>query len=378
MAAAKKWVIGAWPLLALLLLQIAQAQGPPDPETIRGWIRSLDAEKFDDREAAAAKLTAAGAASIDPLVESLRGASRERMARGLSILVNLALRGDAASQPRAEAAVESIATSGDPRAARIAAGSLDSILRARADQARDNLITLGATLSGLRIADLNGPWRLTDDTEFVEIGPNFRGTLKELSLLKRLTETESLTLSLPTATDEWLIAIVENMPQLRELNIKRAKITSTGLAKLKQLKRLNHVWICYTPLDEKGAGELAELPNLNYLTLFGTGASKKVEDDLRLKLPNTKVEVRQGAFLGLGGPPGGRTFRVTSISPGSAAEKAGLKVDDVLLTVEGIAVGNINDLTEILKARAAGEKVKIEYLSDDGPKSIEVTLGEWP
>lgn len=354
------------------------AQETPDLPAIQSWIRQLDANRFEEREDAASKLSSAGEAAIDPIVEAVASASRERLSRCLSILVRMSIKGEAAAQDRAEAAVEAIAKGRDPRAARIAAGSVESIHSAKREQARETLVALGAEIGEIRLEDLNGPWRLTDDTGSVEIGPNFRGTVEDLKHLKRLTDAKSATLSLPSADDKWLIAIIEIMPQLREVNIKRAKITSVGLAKLKDLERLHHVWICYLKVDEKGAEELGQLPVVSYLTLFGAGISKKAENDLIAAQPNANVDIRTGAFLGLGGSEGPLGFRVSSVAPGSAAEKAGIRVEDSLQSVNGQAVASITDLTRILRPIEAGKKVQIEYFSGSEAKKVEVTLGEWP
>ncbi len=354
------------------------AQEAADLPTIKSWIHQLDADRFDEREEAAANLAKLGAAAIDPIVDSIAGASRERLSRSLSVLVNVSVKGEVAAQDRAEAAVESIAKGSDPRAARFASGSLELIHTAKREQAREILVALGAVIGEIRSEELSGNWRLDEDTGTVEVGPNFRGTLEDLKHLKRLTNVRSATLSLPTANDEWLSSIIEKMPQLREVNIKRAKVTGAGLAKLNELARLHHVWICYLAVDEKGAAELGRLPVVSYITLFGTGLTKKLENNLIAAQPNAKVDIRTGAFLGLGGSEGTLGFRVGSVAPGSAAEKAGIRVEDFLQTVNGQPVASIADLTRILRPVEAGKKVQIEFLSGSEAKKVEVTLGEWP
>lgn len=364
---------------ALSITTSLAAQDAPDLATIRGWIGQLDSEKFDEREEAAAKLMGAGGQAVDPISESIPGASRERLSRCLSILVTIALKGEGAAQDKAEAAVEAIASGADPRAARIAFGSLRTIQSQRLEQAREILVGLGAIVGEIRIEDLNGIWRLNDeDVGAVEIGPGFRGTIDDLKQLRRLLDVESITLNHPAANDQWLESIVEKMPQLQEVNIKRAKVTSAGLAALPKLKRLHHVWICYMPVDEKGLAELAKLPVVSYVTLFGTGVSKKQEEELNVGIPHAIVEVREGAFLGLGGEEETNGFRVRSVSPGSSAEKVGLKVGDTIQTVDGKPVATINDLTRVLRPVKPGAKILIEYLSGSEAKKVEVTLGEWP
>ena len=211
---------------------VQNTAGPAATEAaIEAWIRQLDSPKFDEREDAAAKLMAVGAASVDPLASTIAGASRERLSRSLSILVALALQGEGDAQEKAEVAVESIARGADPRAARIASGSLGQIQLARRDQAREILLGLGAIVGEIRLQDINGIWRLVDEVGMVEIGPDFRGTVEDLKLLRRLTDVESITLSHPAANDQWLDLVVEKMPQLQEVNLKRAPlVTSIGLS----------------------------------------------------------------------------------------------------------------------------------------------------
>lgn len=383
------WTKAAIGLCCLLLVWAAPAQGQEsakntaDPQAseaaIEAWIRQLDSQKFDEREDAAAKLLAAGAAAVEPLTSTIAGASRERLSRSLSILVDLALHGEAEAQLKAEVAVESIARGADPRAARIASGSLGQVHLARRDQAREMLLGLGAIVGEIRMEDINGIWRLDDEVGMVEIGPAFRGSLDDLKLLRRLTDVESITISHPAANDQWLDLVVEKMPQLQEVNLKRApQITSVGLARLRLLPRLHHVWISYMPVDEKGVEELARLPEVNYLTLFGTGISKQKSDELASALQFSNVDIRTGAFLGLGGADGADGLRVRSVSPGSAADKMGLKINDTLQAVNGQPVASINDLTRILRPIEPGAKIQIEYLSGSEAKKVEVTLGEWP
>lgn len=382
--------MAAWKVIAIVLalathagLQAlaapqVDAQPPVSREEIEQLIQRLDAVRFDEREAAAQRLAEIGEPVIEPLVAAVRGASRERLARTLSVLVKLALGKEGEIAEKAEAAVEAIAEGAEARAARIAHNSLDAIHRARADQARDALIALGALIGEIRAEDLNGEWRLFEDAEFVELGPQFRGQISDLKHLRRLTGVYSVTLSLPTADDAFLEAIVKQMPQLREVNIKRAKVTSKGLAQLQKLPRLHHLWICYLPVDEAGVAELSKLPVLSYLTLFGTRVTEKQEQDLVAAHPNTRVDVRAGAFLGLGGATSALGFRVTSVSPGSAAEKNGIRVDDTIQRVDGKPIASIKDLTQTLKTRSPGDRVTVELINDDASKKIEVTLGEWP
>ncbi len=67
--------------------------------------------------------------------------------------------------------------------------------------------------------------------------------------------------------------------------------------------------------------------------------------------------------------------RVTAVVPGSAAEKAELKVGDVILSLDGRKVGTFDALREAIQARRAGDKVKLAIISGGERGHRTVTLG---
>ncbi len=60
----------------------------------------------------------------------------------------------------------------------------------------------------------------------------------------------------------------------------------------------------------------------------------------------------------------------------SAAEKAGLKQDDIIISVDGLELNQNNKLADIIQTHLAGDKITLEYLRGDEKKQIEVTLGQ--
>jgi serine protease Do len=67
---------------------------------------------------------------------------------------------------------------------------------------------------------------------------------------------------------------------------------------------------------------------------------------------------------------------VNSVNPGSPAEKAGIKPEEVVLAVDGRPVADSGDLARYISSRAPGTVVKLEVLSVKGERrSVSVTLG---
>lgn len=83
-------------------------------------------------------------------------------------------------------------------------------------------------------------------------------------------------------------------------------------------------------------------------------------------------------FLGveIGPPPGGEAGAVvTSVSPGSAAARAGIEVGDIIVSVDGRAVSDQLDLGAQIRSHAAGDVIEIELLRDGEPVTVTATLG---
>ncbi|HET6204491.1 MAG TPA: PDZ domain-containing protein [Planctomycetota bacterium] len=86
------------------------------------------------------------------------------------------------------------------------------------------------------------------------------------------------------------------------------------------------------------------------------------------------------AFLGVGVEPakGGKGLLVQEVTDDSAAAKAGLKVGDVLLKLDGKEPADQQALAAAVQAHKPGEKVELVYRRGKKEKTIEVELGEAP
>jgi len=65
-----------------------------------------------------------------------------------------------------------------------------------------------------------------------------------------------------------------------------------------------------------------------------------------------------------------------AVVKGSPAEKAGLKAGDIIISVENFELNQDNNLTEIIQAHIAGDKVTINYLRGNAQKQVDVVLGQ--
>lgn len=83
-----------------------------------------------------------------------------------------------------------------------------------------------------------------------------------------------------------------------------------------------------------------------------------------------KLSVNYGALI----VSGGRNS--PAIVPGSAADKAGLKENDIILEVNGTRIDKDHSLAGILKNFDPGDVIRMKVLSNNAEKEITVTLGE--
>ena len=99
-------------------------------------------------------------------------------------------------------------------------------------------------------------------------------------------------------------------------------------------------------------------------------------DSVELKV--ALVEAGPLPYLGLTarteeGPDG--EFRILQIVPSSPAERAGLKVNDVILTFAGRKILSHTELELNLQARMAGDVVDVSLLRDGAPVDLKVRIG---
>ncbi|GAA1308638.1 trypsin-like peptidase domain-containing protein [Streptomyces sanglieri] len=67
---------------------------------------------------------------------------------------------------------------------------------------------------------------------------------------------------------------------------------------------------------------------------------------------------------------------LVSVTKGGAAEKAGLRVGDIIIKIDDLPVTTITSLSEALASDKPGQKVTVTYLRNGAEKSAKVTLGE--
>ncbi len=95
-----------------------------------------------------------------------------------------------------------------------------------------------------------------------------------------------------------------------------------------------------------------------YLGIYSEWVTPKVADSLNL-------EDTTGVLL-------------VGVSSGEPAEKAGLRVGDVILRFDGVQLTSDGQFTRLIRANPPGKKVRIDLLRNHQPLTIDATLGKRP
>jgi putative serine protease PepD len=108
--------------------------------------------------------------------------------------------------------------------------------------------------------------------------------------------------------------------------------------------------------------------------------SNLVKDIAGQIVTDGKVVSSHRAFLGIRvGETNGNGVIVGSVTPGQAAAKAGMKVGDVIASVDGTPTPTTSALSAILAELKPGQKVSVAITHQNGAQTtLQVTLGTYP
>jgi S1-C subfamily serine protease len=72
-----------------------------------------------------------------------------------------------------------------------------------------------------------------------------------------------------------------------------------------------------------------------------------------------------------------RGARVDAVYPGTPAEQAGLRINDVVLQVDGVAVRNDNHLINLISMLPAGQRVRLQVWRERRVQALDAVVGDW-
>lgn len=306
----------------------AEPQAPPPPAAtdVAGWIDQLGASQYVQREAAAKNLAAIGRPALPALGDAIAGGDFEVASRSVEIVRGMLAAEDEELAGAAERLLERIATADASAVGRLAESALEFHQAGMAAAARERLEGQGAVFRERLFA-------AGEPGVEIEFGAGWRG-----------------------GPDDWRL-----LPQLRGV----VCVSVHGV-----------------PLDAEAVGMLGRLPGVRRIDLFGTAAPDAAVAALVVRLPDALVDVRKGGKLGVSSIVQAGPCELSSVQPGSAADKAGLRAGDVILAVEGEPVASFEALTKRLAAHGPGVAVQLDVQRGGGGATAErfectVRLDAW-
>ena len=93
----------------------------------------------------------------------------------------------------------------------------------------------------------------------------------------------------------------------------------------------------------------------------------------RIGVQGQDIDAKLAKSFGL---PTARGVIVSRIVPGGPAEKAGLKVEDIIVKANGREITDFPQLRTIIGLLRVGEKVQLDVLREGKPRTITVTVGK--
>lgn len=297
---------------------------PASAGSVKRWITEIDADDYSVREQATKCLAAAGAAAVNPLQQAAVGKSPEASWRSLQALGEMA---DSVDDATLSTAAETALFAIRDQAAGLAASTARDILRhhavVRQQQAKAEIQRLGGDV---RLSRLN-----------VEMQEQVQVILD----------------------DEW-------------------RGGNAGLQQLTRLGDFELLCIWSLRLDDEAVAMLMKLRGVNKIQLYGSGLDEKTAQKIAAATGAT-VDWRKGALLGIGPMPGVPGCRVSTVQPGSAAEKAGIVTGDLIVKFDGAEVTDFDSLTKEIAKKEPKETATIVVQRNDPVETLtlKATLGRW-
>ncbi len=317
------------PQALLLAIVICRLLAPPgwaeettNEASIQTWVAQLDDDLFATREKAQEQLEQAGLVAIEAIAKESQNGSLESATRAINILLSWSESLDRTL--RVAALEELISLPNRPKEAKIAS---ELLADAREEEALEAIVALGG---------------------YHNIQPHSRRRA--------------------------------NRPQLPPQVVIGSKWKG-GVAGLKHLDAVRHAMIISfysAPVDDSA---IEPLLKLNWVRRFEFWGTRKVSENaitrLKKQLPNTTVEVRPSAArLGIQRDQSG-SAKIGGVIKDSAAEKAGLQVNDLITELDGEKIQDFATLTDRIIQHEPGDTVKLTILRNRKVKQITVTFDRW-
>ena len=352
----------------------AWAQDDESIQRVRTLIERLDAAEFSARELATQDLIDLGPVTIPLIQQTVISGNRELQTRGFYVLKELAINEDIEGPAPAREALEALQTKPSSFLKRRSKLVLEELNTLREAKTLAYFQERGAIKDDRPVVANNF---ISDPNQYgLALSESYRGQPEDLTRLKYLPGLVTLELTGDWVDDE-LMEIVAKIDQVRQVSIRKAKITNQAAAVLSQHANLEGLEVRYCNIDDKCLDALKRFQFLTKLMLVGTQISPQSALELEELLGVSVVDYRRGGFLGVSCVTDNLGCRVSRLVPKSAADQLGIRVSDRIQKINDTSIATSEGLIEAISEFKMGDEVEVTWIQGTETKSGKAKLGEY-
>jgi len=196
-------------------------------------------------------------------------------------------------------------------------------------------------------------------------------------LFSKLPQLRELEIKQRKVDDELIKACISS-PSLMSVNLINCDIQPDALQKLNSSNTIRSLSLTEMQIESWMFRELEQLDRLTYLNLslckFETAAYQR----LTKNRPTLQILYTPQAFLGVRGDFNlENACTISSVVPGSGADKGGLKMGDHVTHIDGQPIAHFEDLRLHVAQHRPGEKLTVEVLRNEKPLKLEIELSQF-
>ncbi|QDV26250.1 PDZ domain-containing protein [Aureliella helgolandensis] len=327
---------------------------PPDEQQILESIAGLNDSSYRARQLARWRLEQHPVASLKVIQQVIDRVDHNTGAQLIELLGTLATENDLQIGLTARRILQEVAGQ-VTYAGALARTTLQAIDDVQEAQAVQKLKLHGAKLH-------HGPIRLYNDEAMstanlqsvLELDISFDWNRDAVQRIRFLKSIDTLYIN-GLRLERELLESISHLSNLRNLKFRHVEVSPDDFALLRELVDIEYLEISYSNIDDSAVELLSSLPVSQYLRLFGTEVTQEGVAKISKQLDSVKIFYGHGGFLGVAAPQA----VVTQVVPGSAADLAGIQLEDRLDLVGDVPIKNFDELRSELGKYRVGEPIQV-------------------
>jgi len=181
----------------------------------------------------------------------------------------------------------------------------------------------------------------------------------------------------------WYEALREGFPGTSNRRVVVVDLSSVPggrdlIPRLTLFRELRHLSLSGPELTDDDLRPLHQLEKLQLLILVNCpNVSEDAERKLQQAIPGLRLFRRGPALLGVAGRSGREGCRIVGVRRGTAAERGGIHVGDVVTAVNGRRIHTFEALALEIGRYQPGEEITVTVLRRGEDTDVSVRLGRW-